>query len=377
MLIADIQEIAEKGYEIVLSDGKYCLKSEIISFKALNNKTNESLLFDLLQKKKLYTGMKIHVIGASATLNIVKTNNEQSYFSIAKNYKISLNYNGISRACNNEKLGIQHKGWIYKSIISTSPYGGKVFMIDGVITKIENQNSEKYNIQVIDSLQKISDKKKGEAKITFLSNPKLEQGIRYKFFNLMPDIQCSDSSILPLFANEHSKVMECKSNHINIRKLVDELRHNDSNQTNELNLTFPAIFVNQNNENSYFLCLHNIIVEIIGLTNLSAKKDTIVIVQNVEFMKIIEYNQQQDSYTIIGNPKDIPLKVTEAINNSNKIKNSHMIFQMKAKATSIINTWRKTEEEEESKIIVKQQKNTREIQAKEFAIHKIAQIKHK
>eukprot|EP01022_Parablepharisma_sp_SALTPOND_P009131 TRINITY_DN1380_c0_g1_i1.p1 TRINITY_DN1380_c0_g1~~TRINITY_DN1380_c0_g1_i1.p1 ORF type:complete len:777 (+),score=66.67 TRINITY_DN1380_c0_g1_i1:70-2331(+) len=195
----------EQGYEIELTDGRYCIKTPVLK---TTEYTNEGLLARLVKEGKVKERGKLHIIGAK----IVKEN------------RIEISYNGIGAAVKNEKLGLQKKNWLYKAINTLSQYGGPVQMIDVILLTKTGQSGSKskstknasLKAHFIDSLSEIYPKKanvKAEISIkTFEQYNKLEEGKRYKLFGLIPKTIPKDmqrNGVLYLETTENTRIVEC------------------------------------------------------------------------------------------------------------------------------------------------------------------------
>ena len=112
---------------ILLTDGWYTIQAKL-----------DSLLFDLLQSKKIFVGLKLRICGAS--LSDIQTfsplNTLQDIDSSCQPPILSLNYNGTRRAVWDAKLGFQKKQFITMPLSRIKQNGGQIPSICVVIQRI-------------------------------------------------------------------------------------------------------------------------------------------------------------------------------------------------------------------------------------------------
>lgn len=164
LLVGKIFYVSEQKFHVVeLSDGWYSIFTVIFNNAKENIKNlfylnNNALLLDLIVSKKLFSGLKIHVIGIEKT----PYQNLANFFDLdfCENEKIlvNLNYNNISRAHWQEKLGLKKQRFLLKNLNSLRPSGGFVSMIDVFVLKkyplLEKKNNK---LTYFNNLSKRSD----------------------------------------------------------------------------------------------------------------------------------------------------------------------------------------------------------------------------
>ena len=203
----------EQSFELELTDGRYCIKSQQFTFEKNNN---ESIIAKLIKEEKIQEYMKLHIVNAKL-LNTNGKLNGISYFQIMKNARLEITYNGLSRALESAKLGLQSKGWLYKSVDSLSQYGGVIEMLDVILLSKSGTKGKggKYIGHFIDALS-IIQPEKDKIKVEVLLNSVeqfniIEEGKRYKIFHLIPEklTKAKRSGVIYLKTIENSKIIEC------------------------------------------------------------------------------------------------------------------------------------------------------------------------
>jgi breast cancer 2 susceptibility protein len=147
LLIADIQKEGNKMV-IQLSDGWYSVFSEVAienSYKIeKNHMTNNQLLSYLINTRKLYPGLKIHVANMRAIKAAGKVDPNKE-ISLDERTLVELAYNSISRARWDEKLGVAKSQYFSKSLKSLRNNGGVVSMIDVIVLKKYKKIEKSWN----------------------------------------------------------------------------------------------------------------------------------------------------------------------------------------------------------------------------------------
>jgi len=208
-------------YILELTDGHYIL--ETIPFENIDE-TNDGLIHNLIKNKKIQVGDLIHVMNAKFFAKENKPKNPNTCIDIMRTYRLHIYYNSIAPA-KNRKLGIQEKGWIYKSITNINKCGGPIFMLDAkLLSKVKAGHSKTKKLSegnlkahFVDTLSE-QDPEKANIKAEILIKSAehydiLEEGKRYKIFGLIPRIITKDlqrSGVLYLETDpEITRVIEC------------------------------------------------------------------------------------------------------------------------------------------------------------------------
>ncbi|CAI2385555.1 unnamed protein product [Moneuplotes crassus] len=143
LLIANIEEIEEGKCLLELYDGRYCLFS-VIKENDTSYLEDSPQIYQLIKEKKLYAGLKIHVASSALTSDgiddvIVQKediNCPHYYLSKQCSNSLILNYNSISRARIDEKLGFQKDKFLTKWLKDVNQLCRTVSRINVYITKI-------------------------------------------------------------------------------------------------------------------------------------------------------------------------------------------------------------------------------------------------
>ena len=130
LLVGDIKHNTKiNQYVIELLDGWKSVYAEI-------KQDNYHLqpIYNLIQQKKLYSGLKIHVVGMQIKQDNKKLDKDSNSKSSGPVY-VDINYNSISRAKWNQKLGICSQQYLIKNLKSIHCNGGFISMIDVFVIK--------------------------------------------------------------------------------------------------------------------------------------------------------------------------------------------------------------------------------------------------
>lgn len=141
LLIGKIVYIPEqKFYVVELSDGWYSIFFVIFNNAKENSKNvfysnNNALFLDLIHKKMLFSGLKLHLVGLEKApyQNLVSFFNFETFES--EKIIVNVCYNNVSRAKWNEKLGLKKERFFLKNLNSLRPCGGFVSLIDVFVIK--------------------------------------------------------------------------------------------------------------------------------------------------------------------------------------------------------------------------------------------------
>ena len=152
LMIGRISYIPEqKFYIIELSDGWYPIYLVIFNNSKENSKNlfysnNNALLLDLLLNKKLFSGLKVHVIGLEKS----PYQNLSSFFDFEGIYSekllVNISYNNLCRAKWSEKLGLKRTRFLLRNLNALRSGGGFVSLIDVFVLKkyplLERKNNK-------------------------------------------------------------------------------------------------------------------------------------------------------------------------------------------------------------------------------------------
>ena len=144
LLVANIEEVVkDEKYILELYDGRYSL------YSVLNNKESgvledEMQIIKLIQEKKIFLGQKLHIAGLSILNQNIdeciqsKGNDlwKHDFLSKVGTWSLVLNYNSISRARINEKLGYYDDLFLTKWLKDINQQWGPVSRINVYITKV-------------------------------------------------------------------------------------------------------------------------------------------------------------------------------------------------------------------------------------------------
>lgn len=134
LLVGEIV-IQTNSYFVELTDGWYSVYLEVKAENSFKNDkniiTNNQLLLSLIKGKKLYPGMKIHVVGMKMLASAEGGKEEGK----PERTLVDVQYNAISKAKWDAKLGKADAQYLLKNLASLRPNGGLIPLIDIFVLK--------------------------------------------------------------------------------------------------------------------------------------------------------------------------------------------------------------------------------------------------
>lgn len=205
----------QKGCELELTDGRYCIKSQPLTFES---NTNESLIATLIKEDKIKECTKLHIVNAKLSGKF----SGSSHIQIMKNARLEIPYNGLSRALESARLGLQRKGWLYKGVDSLSQHGGAVQMLDVILLSKSTTKAKggKHKAHFVDALSAANPAKARAKAEVVLANgeqcDRMEEGRRYKVFGVATAKAPlgKRSGVLYLKATDKCRIVEVKSSQV-------------------------------------------------------------------------------------------------------------------------------------------------------------------
>lgn len=217
LLVTQIKAVRDKSCTLEFSDGFYTLRGETIDIKA-DPRSNSGLILDLIRNKRLYPGLKLHCVGLAAEPSTNSQKVAESELASPKTaLRLLVNYNGVSRAKADARLGLQKSAWFYKSVGSLSPYSGRVHMLDVIILGKMMVGNEQHLVgkDAVDFAGKNGRRKKKAKNVRVIFSATVTKvcesvtvGKRYKFFWLMPSAEQDYVEGVSLDADEKTAVRE-------------------------------------------------------------------------------------------------------------------------------------------------------------------------